>query len=102
MAAFRAAFAAETTAQGEIPATSPIGKVTVPTLFVCGSSDAALLCNRPYALATKDYVAAPYTYLLVDCGHDVLSCPKDQDKVMQGILALLESAEENNKVALQG
>ena len=32
-------------------------------LFVCGTADTALLCTRPYALESADYVVdASYTY----------------------------------------
>jgi hypothetical protein len=70
-------------------AAHPIGKISTPALYVCGKSDSAILCNRPYALATKDHVTGPYTYLEVDCGHGVLSCSKsgETDKVISGIVA---------------
>lgn len=70
------------------------GEIGVPTLFVCGSSDGALLCNRDYSKATGDYCTAGYTYLEVDCGHDLLSCskPAETQKVVDGILSHLASA----------
>eukprot|EP01063_Lacrimia_lanifica_P029473 TRINITY_DN4506_c0_g1_i1.p1 TRINITY_DN4506_c0_g1~~TRINITY_DN4506_c0_g1_i1.p1 ORF type:complete len:352 (+),score=134.50 TRINITY_DN4506_c0_g1_i1:55-1110(+) len=60
-----------------VPATRHVGAVTIPTLFVCGSKDPALLCTKPYSLHTKDYVSASYTYLEVDCPHDVTTVAKD-------------------------
>ena len=45
------------------PQTRPVGKVTMPALYVCGNKDSAILCNRPYALKTSDYVPdGKYTY----------------------------------------
>lgn len=72
-------------------ATNPVGNVTVPALYVCGKSDGPILCNRPYALKTRDYCAGKYEYLEVDCGHDVIQC-KDSDKVTKAILRNMESA----------
>eukprot|EP00928_Gymnodinium_smaydae_P066361 TRINITY_DN4937_c0_g2_i2.p1 TRINITY_DN4937_c0_g2~~TRINITY_DN4937_c0_g2_i2.p1 ORF type:complete len:377 (-),score=32.22 TRINITY_DN4937_c0_g2_i2:176-1246(-) len=47
------------------------GNVSMPTLYVCGAKDRAILCNKDWALKTKDYVPeSKYTYLQVDCGHD--------------------------------
>ena len=44
-------------------ATDTVGNISVPTLFVCGTADTALLCTRPYALESADYVVdASYTY----------------------------------------
>jgi len=72
MAALRELFGG--TPNDGVPATNPIGNVSVPSLFVCGTSDSAIKCNQPYALKTQDYVTANYSYLAVDCGHSVLSC----------------------------
>jgi hypothetical protein len=74
-------------------ATRPIGNVSVPSLFVCGTSDAAILCSRPYALKTREYCAS-YTYLSVDCGHDLLSCSKSAEtaKVVSAIVAHIAAA----------
>ena len=71
------------------PANRPVGPVTTPSLYVCGKSDSAILCNRPYALDTKSYVKANYTYLEVDCGHSLLSCSEssETDKVIDAVVA---------------
>ena len=55
-------------------ASNRIGAVKMPTLFVCGKSDSSILCSKPYAKKTSEYCPGGYTYLEVDCGHDVLSC----------------------------
>lgn len=71
------------------------GPVGMPALYVCGGSDYAILCNRPYALKTVDYcAAATYSYLEVDCGHSLLSCakPDETEKVTAAIIAHLEAA----------
>lgn len=52
---------------------NPIGTISVPSLYVCGSSDTYIFCGHDYALTTEDYVVADYTYLEVDCGHDLLT-----------------------------
>jgi len=67
----------------------PIGNVSQPVLYVCGKQDSAILCDRPYALTTQQYCKANYTFLDVDCGHDLLNCT-EKDTVMQAILAFLE------------
>lgn len=55
-------------------ATNPIGNVQIPSLFVCGSKDTAILCNEPYAKRTADFCKAGYEYMEADCGHGLLSC----------------------------
>jgi len=55
-------------------ATHPTGEIAMPALYVCGKTDTAILCKRPYALKTKDYCTGGYQYVEVDCGHDILSC----------------------------
>ena len=79
------------------PQTRPVGKVTMPTLYVCGNKDSAILCNRPYALKTSDYVPdGKYTYLEADCGHDLLSCSDDTEtqKVVDAIVTHLTKFEQ--------
>ena len=80
------------------PAQNPIGQVSTPSLYVCGTADTAILCSKPYAQKTKDYIApdVAYTYLEVDCGHDLLtSCgyfKSDQiQKTMDAIQAHLDA-----------
>lgn len=58
---------------GPHPQASHAGPMSMPVLYICGSSDDSILCNKPYALKTKDYCPAGYSYLEVNCGHDVLS-----------------------------
>merc|ERR1712173_527807 len=48
-------------------ATNPIGKVSVPSLYVCGKSDSAILCDHDYSHKTSNFVSGNYTYLTVDC-----------------------------------
>lgn len=69
-------------------ATVVTGNATMPVLYVCGISDPAILCNRPYALTTSEYCLANYTYAEADCGHDLLSCAiqSETDKVVTAIV----------------
>jgi pimeloyl-ACP methyl ester carboxylesterase len=75
-------------------ATVVTGNATMPVLFVCGKSDPAILCNRPYALTTSEYCSANYTYLEADCGHDLLSCAikSETDKVVAAIVHHVSAA----------
>ena len=72
-AALRGIFGGTPTARGT-PEARPVGNVSVPSLFVCGKSDSAILCDRPYSLKTRDFCTAGYKFLDVDCGHDLLAC----------------------------
>lgn len=56
------------------PAKVASGDLTMPTLYICGKDDAAILCNTPVALTTKDYCKGGYTYLETNCGHEPLNC----------------------------
>ena len=47
--------------------TKPVGRIRVPTTYVWGREDAALI--RPTAEATAKYVAGPYTFVDLDAGH---------------------------------
>jgi len=77
-------------------ATHPVGYVHVPTLFVCGTADTSLLCTRPYALESANYVVdAQYTYTqVVGCGHNLLSC-ENPALTNQTIAAILDHIAEN-------
>lgn len=57
------------------PAKEKVGIIeNIPTIFVCGERDPYLLCTRPYALKTADYIkGGTYRYFKADCGHDLLS-----------------------------
>ena len=74
------------------PASVRTGPVSMPVLYVCGALDTAILCNREFALKTKDFVNVKkeddYTYLEVNCGHDVTSdkC-EDKDVVQKAIIS---------------
>lgn len=71
-----------------IPASNPIGNVYIPSLFVCGSQDPSILCNRDYALKTKDYCKGGYQYVEVDCAHELLACSVEleTEKVVNAIV----------------
>ncbi len=78
------------------PAKNPIGKIAAPTLFVCGSTDFAILCDHEYSKKTSDYVTGAYEYLLVpDCGHDILACgdQKNTDLVIDAITRTITANE---------
>ena len=47
--------------------TKPVGRIRVPTTYVWGRNDAALV--RSTAEATAKYVAGPYTFVDLDAGH---------------------------------
>ena len=51
IAAFVALYGGD--ADDGIPAPNPIGKVSVRSIFVCGSEDAYIRCNKPYALSSR-------------------------------------------------
>jgi len=73
------------------------GDIHVPTLFVCGSSDTSLLCNRPYAKSSENYCRAGYTYLEVNCGHDLLSC-EQQPETQKVIAAIVDHIVDSGSV----
>lgn len=58
---------------GGAAATKEVGNVTAPTLFICGIFDPVLLCSRPYSLKTSNYVTGAYTYMAVNCSHDLMN-----------------------------
>ena len=98
MAALRAGFAGcdRCKANGGrgFPADHPVGNVSMPALFVCGTTDTSLLCTKPYALRTKEFCSSDYRYLKVNCGHEVLTVSKtclesEVDKVTEAIIELL-------------
>ena len=69
-----------------IPAVNRLGNVQVPSLFICGGDDDAILCSRDYAKKSGEFVEnADYEYFEVKCGHDLLSC-KESDQVMDKLL----------------
>eukprot|EP00927_Polykrikos_kofoidii_P014868 TRINITY_DN16573_c0_g2_i1.p1 TRINITY_DN16573_c0_g2~~TRINITY_DN16573_c0_g2_i1.p1 ORF type:complete len:352 (+),score=62.52 TRINITY_DN16573_c0_g2_i1:69-1124(+) len=88
--------------QNGIPQTTPVGEISVPSLFVCGSSDDALLCSRPYARASGNYTSAGYTYVEVDCGHGLLSChePSQTQMVIDSIVQHVKSASAKSAGAM--
>ena len=46
------------------------GIVRVPTLFVCGTEDTTILCSRPYANKSANYVVgADYAYMQAFAPH---------------------------------
>lgn len=53
------------------PATKGDKSVAVPTLFLCGDQDPYIFCSRPFALRTKEYVNAEYTYATAACQHNL-------------------------------
>lgn len=92
-AALRAVFGGTPQARGE-PAARPVGNVSVPSLYVCGTGDSAILCDKPYALKTKDYCTGGYRFLAVDCGHELLACASGAStaKVKAAVLAHVKAA----------
>jgi len=83
---------------GGIDQKYPTGQITVPSSFICGKKDPAILCDNDYAHTTSDYVDADYLHLVVDCAHDLTSCGGDeQDKINQRIWERIASTVDNNK-----
>eukprot|EP00928_Gymnodinium_smaydae_P066359 TRINITY_DN4937_c0_g1_i4.p1 TRINITY_DN4937_c0_g1~~TRINITY_DN4937_c0_g1_i4.p1 ORF type:complete len:383 (-),score=36.71 TRINITY_DN4937_c0_g1_i4:163-1251(-) len=72
------------------------GYISMPTLYVCGSQDPAILCYKDWALKTKDYVPeSKYTYVEVNCGHNPLDkwmCRSGRHTVMDAVLKRIQSA----------
>lgn len=74
------------------PAKLGPSSIPMPVLYVCGSMDIAILCATPTAQTTEDYVQGNYTYLEVECGHEVLEGCDKQQEVIDASIALIESA----------
>jgi pimeloyl-ACP methyl ester carboxylesterase len=75
------------------PAKVATGNIDVPVMYVCGSQDPAILCNRPYALKTKDYCKGAYEYVEVDCSHWPLACmwQSETQKVIDAVIRHISS-----------
>merc|ERR1712176_1177682 len=54
-----------------VPQSSPLGPVTVPSLFVCGRNELYVKCWGMDGLYEEggEYCTGDYSYLLVNCGH---------------------------------
>lgn len=87
MSALRAFWGGKET--GPYHQTSPTGPVSMPALYVCGSKDSYIYCNKPYALKTKEYCPAGYSYLEANCDHDLLSC-KDKSETQKVVDAIVD------------
>ncbi|KAG7352230.1 hypothetical protein IV203_008278 [Nitzschia inconspicua] len=44
--------------------------IKIPTLFICGLNDFALLCNNPYATEFDPILIPEYEHATFECGHD--------------------------------
>merc|ERR1712087_1031172 len=77
--------------------TDPVGNVSAPTLFVCGSEDQALLCSLP-EMRSLEYCPTGSTYKEVACGHNLLDCydVTERNEVLSSIIAHIDA----NKLAL--
>jgi len=86
-------------------ASTRIGTLSMPTLFVCGSNDAYLLCALPYVEEQESLVESTYEVLNVPCGHDLMTCDGDDDEaamtVIEKITAHIMAAEEDSSSAMQ-
>merc|ERR1719150_1055484 len=78
---------------------NPIGDVTTPALYVCGTLDPAIKCNHPYAKKTAQYCKGGYTYIEAICGHAIvetglLGCPLpgQTNKILDGIITHIKAA----------
>jgi hypothetical protein len=81
-------------------ASHPTGLIQQPVLYVCGSKDEAILCKRPYALATSQYCKSKsYQYLEVECGHDLLSC-SDGEQTQKVIEAIVKHVQNGSRVGM--
>ncbi|GMH97244.1 hypothetical protein TrVE_jg6319 [Triparma verrucosa] len=76
-----------------IEQTNKVGMIDVPTLFVCGKNDPAILCDNEYSYNTENYVSKDYLHLVVDCEHDLTSCGGDeQEKVNRMVWQRIRTA----------
>lgn len=75
-----------------VVASKVVPNATVPTIYVCGNQDTAILCTLPFSLATKEFTSADYTYVETNCGHNVLSCsdPTETSTAQNAIIALIQ------------
>jgi pimeloyl-ACP methyl ester carboxylesterase len=71
-----------------VPQTVRVGNASMPVLYICGLSDHSDLCGRPFGKRSADYCPNGYSYLEVDCGHNVLACDKttETQKVIKAIV----------------
>jgi len=72
------------------PQQEQTGNISIPTPFICGNQDTSILCTESWALSTEDYCTNGYTYLEVDCGHNLTACDDDPaEQIKTSILAHL-------------
>jgi pimeloyl-ACP methyl ester carboxylesterase len=56
-----------------VPASNPIGEVSMPVLFACGKKDQFILCDTSYSQKTRDWATAGYKELVLpECDHNPL------------------------------
>lgn len=54
-----------------VPQTTPVGKISIPVLYICGNKDAYIFGCKEFALKTENFCdKSKYRFLEVDCGHD--------------------------------
>ena len=53
-----------------VPVDKQIGPITIPTLFLCGLGDSALLCSNEYATNYPPELLPNYEQVNFPCGHD--------------------------------
>lgn len=86
---------------------NPAGDVNVPALYVCGTEDPAILCNKPYALKSEQYCKAGYTYVEVECEHNVLDCKSDaatqtvKDAIIAHVTTSASKVTSSSEVSLE-
>ena len=74
---------------------SPTGQIDVPSSFICGRTDQAILCDSRIARTTKEYINAHYMHLVVECDHNLVGCGgKEQQKVWDRIWQRIITTEE--------
>jgi pimeloyl-ACP methyl ester carboxylesterase len=68
--------------------TNMTGSVNVPVLYIAGKADDTILGTHGFAKRTERYCFAGYTYLELNCGHDIPFNVKDREgqKVVKHIL----------------
>lgn len=85
-----------------------VGAIEIPTLFVCGTHDFALLCNNPFATEFATELLPNYEHVNFDCGHDFFledNCISMEetrsvmDKITTFVLGEIERSVENDSQA---
>jgi len=78
----------------ESPSAGSIGSIEIPTIFVCGTNDPAILCNSSYVTNVPNGLLPNYEHVNFACGHDFFlegncNTMDESFKVMEKITSFL-------------